>query len=73
MNGSDCGVFTCKFAEYITRDAKITFSQVNALCWNIIEDNTGRSYKTYDFIVSQENMAYFRRRMVYEIVTSKLL
>jgi len=28
MNGSDCGMFACKFAEYITRDARITFSQV---------------------------------------------
>jgi len=28
MNGSDCGMFACKFAEYVTRDARITFSQV---------------------------------------------
>ncbi|XP_041366433.1 sentrin-specific protease 1-like [Gigantopelta aegis] len=27
MNGSDCGMFACKFADYITREAKITFSQ----------------------------------------------
>ncbi|KAK2163279.1 hypothetical protein LSH36_82g00005 [Paralvinella palmiformis] len=27
MNGSDCGMFACKFAEYVTRDAPITFSQ----------------------------------------------
>jgi len=27
MNGSDCGMFTCKFAEYISRRAKITFTQ----------------------------------------------
>jgi sentrin-specific protease 1 len=27
-NGSDCGVFTCKFAEYISRRATFTFSQV---------------------------------------------
>ena len=26
-NGSDCGMFTCKFAEYLSRDAEITFSQ----------------------------------------------
>ena len=26
-NGSDCGVFTCKFAEYLSRDAKLTFKQ----------------------------------------------
>lgn len=29
LNGSDCGVFACKFAEYLTRDAPISFSQVN--------------------------------------------
>ncbi|KAJ8964814.1 hypothetical protein NQ314_004621, partial [Rhamnusium bicolor] len=27
MNGSDCGMFACTFAEFLTRDAKITFSQ----------------------------------------------
>uniref|UniRef100_A0A1E1XC93 Putative sentrin/sumo-specific protease n=1 Tax=Amblyomma aureolatum TaxID=187763 RepID=A0A1E1XC93_9ACAR len=47
MNGSDCGMFALKYAEYITRDAKITFNQ--------------------------RNMPYFRRRMVYEILTNKLL
>ncbi|XP_005098591.3 sentrin-specific protease 1 isoform X1 [Aplysia californica] len=47
MNGSDCGMFACKYAEYITRGKEITFSQ--------------------------EDMPYFRRRMVYEILTKKLL
>ena len=28
MNGSDCGVFSCKYAEYLSRDAPFTFSQV---------------------------------------------
>lgn len=27
MNGSDCGMFACTFAEFLTRNAKITFSQ----------------------------------------------
>lgn len=27
MNGSDCGMFSCTFAEFLTRDAKLTFSQ----------------------------------------------
>lgn len=27
MNGSDCGVFSCTFAEFLTRDAKLTFGQ----------------------------------------------
>lgn len=47
MNGSDCGMFACKFAEYLSRRAKITFDQ--------------------------EDMPYFRRRMVYEIVSAKLM
>ncbi|KAL4221969.1 SUMO1 sentrin specific peptidase 1 [Mactra antiquata] len=47
MNGSDCGMFACKYAEYITRESSISFSQ--------------------------EDMPYFRKRMVYEIVTAKLL
>ena len=47
MNGSDCGMFTCKFAEYITRRAPINFSQ--------------------------EHMPYFRRRMIYEILTLQLM
>lgn len=47
MNGSDCGVFACTFAEFITRNAKLTFTQ--------------------------ENMPYLRRKMVYEILTKKLM
>ncbi|ESP00184.1 hypothetical protein LOTGIDRAFT_201054 [Lottia gigantea] len=47
MNGSDCGMFACKYAEYITRGAEITFTQ--------------------------DDMPYFRRRMVYEIMKKKLL
>ncbi|XP_037076518.1 sentrin-specific protease 1-like isoform X2 [Pollicipes pollicipes] len=47
MNGSDCGMFACKFAEYLARDARINFTQ--------------------------EDMPYFRRRMVYEIIAKTLL
>ncbi|KAF2369185.1 Ulp1 protease family C-terminal catalytic domain [Trinorchestia longiramus] len=47
MNGSDCGMFACKFSEYLSRRKPITFTQ--------------------------DHMPYFRRRMVYEIVTNKLL
>lgn len=32
MNGSDCGMFTCKYAEYITKDRPITFTQVSISC-----------------------------------------
>lgn len=27
MNGSDCGMFACKFAEYAARRAQISFCQ----------------------------------------------
>ena len=27
MNGADCGMFMCKFAEYCSRRAKFTFRQ----------------------------------------------
>jgi len=46
-NGSDCGVFSCMFAEFLSRDSKVTFDQ--------------------------QHMQYFRRKMVYEIITGKLL
>uniref|UniRef100_A0A3Q1JQ64 Ubiquitin-like protease family profile domain-containing protein n=1 Tax=Anabas testudineus TaxID=64144 RepID=A0A3Q1JQ64_ANATE len=29
MNGSDCGMFTCKYADYITKDKPITFTQIH--------------------------------------------
>ncbi|KAH8254149.1 hypothetical protein KR032_008709, partial [Drosophila birchii] len=29
FNGDDCGVFCCMFAEYLTRDAPLTFTQNN--------------------------------------------
>lgn len=46
-NGSDCGVFSCMFAEFVCRDSKISFDQ--------------------------QHMPYFRRKMVYEIMSGKLL
>lgn len=47
LNGCDCGVFACKYAEYLSRGAPFDFDQTD--------------------------MPYFRRRMVYEILTKKLL
>ncbi|KAL6728291.1 hypothetical protein Aduo_010076 [Ancylostoma duodenale] len=47
LNGSDCGVFACKFAEFASRRAEIVFTQ--------------------------EHMPYYRQRMLYELVTRKLL
>lgn len=46
-NGSDCGMFACMYAEYVSRGAPITFTQ--------------------------DNMPYFRRKAVYEILKARLL
>lgn len=46
-NGSDCGVFSCMFAEFATRDSPISFDQ--------------------------QHMQYFRRKMVLEIASGRLL
>ncbi|XP_047117790.1 sentrin-specific protease 1-like isoform X1 [Schistocerca piceifrons] len=47
MNGSDCGVFSCTYAEFICRNAAFRFSQ--------------------------KDMPYFRRKMVYEILSKELM
>ncbi|NWI62576.1 SENP2 protease, partial [Todus mexicanus] len=42
LNGSDCGVFICKYADYIARDKPITFTQTHMpyfrkkMVWEII-------------------------------------
>ncbi|XP_071990840.1 sentrin-specific protease 1 isoform X2 [Engystomops pustulosus] len=42
MNGSDCGMFACKYADYITKDKAITFTQSHMpyfrkrMVWEII-------------------------------------
>lgn len=46
-NGSDCGVFACIYAEYLTREAEFDFSQ--------------------------DDMPYFRDRMIYEITNQRIL
>lgn len=46
-NGSDCGVFSCMYAEFITRNRPIVFTQ--------------------------QNMPYFRMKMIYEICTGQML
>lgn len=48
MNGSDCGMFACKYAEYLSR-AKTNFN------------------------FNQSHMPYFRRRMIWEILNTKLM
>ncbi|NXJ76750.1 SENP2 protease, partial [Trogon melanurus] len=42
LNGSDCGVFVCKYADYVSRDKPITFTQSHMpyfrkkMVWEII-------------------------------------
>ena len=47
QNGSDCGIFACKVADYLSRDTQLSFDQ--------------------------EDMAYFRKRMIWEIIRNQLL
>ncbi len=64
LNGSDCGVFACKFADFASRDARITFTQVSSarrLLWLEYRSDV------------QQNMPYFRERMVVEIMEKRLL
>ncbi len=88
-NGSDCGVFSCAFAEALSRNANFNFSQVFAAFWRHIW-----TMKTFPsllmrggpalmfllnvpciatILTHQENMPYFRRRIAVEIITKKLL
>ncbi|NXJ91985.1 SENP2 protease, partial [Corythaixoides concolor] len=46
-NESDCGVFMCKYADYISQDKPLTFTQ--------------------------DDMPYFRKKMVWEIIHQQLL
>ena len=46
-NGWDCGMFVLKYAEYLSRNAKLTFTQ--------------------------QDIPYFRKRMVYEIVNNVVI
>ncbi|RWS31404.1 sentrin-specific protease 1-like protein [Leptotrombidium deliense] len=47
LNGSDCGMFCCKYAYYLSKGKPFSFHQ--------------------------SMMPYFRRRMIYELVTQELL
>ena len=44
-NSSDCGMFSCKFAEYLSRRADITFDQADMpyfrrrMMWEIVKNN----------------------------------
>lgn len=76
MNGSDCGMFTCKYAEYITKEKPIKFTQVTQPheLKLVLFYNYGQKLTTFDWICPvQRHMPYFRKRMVWELVNRKLL
>ncbi|NXK29349.1 SENP2 protease, partial [Arenaria interpres] len=45
LNGSDCGVFTCKYADYVSRDKPMNFTQTHMpyfrrrMVWEIIHQH----------------------------------
>ncbi|NWW42236.1 SENP2 protease, partial [Pedionomus torquatus] len=47
QNGNDCGVFICKYADYVSQDKMMYFTQ--------------------------DDMPYFRKKMVWEILHKKLI
>lgn len=79
-NGSDCGVFTCRFAEYISRRASFRFRQVS-----LSPPHVSVSYFSTGIFITfvfplfsiinmhiQADMPYYRRRMIYEILHGRL-
>ena len=48
MNGSDCGVFACTFAEFLSRDADLAFEQSDmplirrTMVWEILKGTLRR-------------------------------
>lgn len=49
-NGSDCGVFSCQFAEFISRDSPISFEQQHMPYFRrkmICEIGTGKLFLGY--------------------------
>lgn len=78
MNGSDCGMFTCKYAEYVTKEKPIKFTQViqphNFITF-VLFCNSGEKLTSFLYWIfpAQKHMPYFRRRMVWELVNRKLL
>ena len=52
MNGSDCGMFACKYADCITKDRPINFTQVSQafgreLCDHPISRLPGRCFSPH--------------------------
>lgn len=66
-NSFDCGVFACKYADYVARGRPISFTQVSHCQLSLPKPN--RLF----FLFSQKHIPYFRKCMMYEIIKKKLL
>ena len=77
MNGSDCGMFTCKVyimfdkfnSLFILHEKHSIFRKYALILFQFAE------YLSRDAPISfsQEDMPYYRRRMIYEIVKNNLM
>ena len=84
MNGSDCGMFTCKviiFSKIVCKSGA-NFRTRTDPAYQITTTNTATHLffqfaeylsRNVPITFSQEDMPYFRRRMIYEIVKNNLL
>ncbi|KAM6356366.1 sentrin-specific protease 2-like [Alca torda] len=79
-NGSDCGVFTCQYANYISRDKPMTFTKL--LGWNFQVASAGQSRVLHAhvryllpvrFLLGEIHVPHFREKMVWEILHQELL
>ncbi len=76
MNGSDCGMFACKYAEYLSRGkTTFNFNQVSLFLYflkNICKSQNCQ-FGFHFFFFFKSHMPYFRRRMIWEILNTKLM
>ena len=82
MNGSDCGMFTCKVINFskIVRKNRANLGARRAYQITTTNRATHLFFQFAEYLsrnvpitFSQEDMPYFRRRMIYEIVKNKLM
>jgi hypothetical protein len=73
-NGSDCGMFTCKYGDYLSRGKKFTFTQVSRSGFYLMPHSTNLFLIPFPSSkLMQSSMPFFRTRLIYEIITGQLL